>query len=230
MAIPSFCLIDDNMYCTVAAKDLEDSYEPSNPQHPVSYMEVLEMLERGQKPPGIRDDINDKAPNPQVSPPPARLKPLPKPWKRDTSSANGGPYVGDTSGISGGEEEGSNSFTPAATTPEDDAQSLSISTLVRDVGTSASIFESATSPIRHSRSVIVDKLSPQSRKSGKSEGAREDIIPDTMGGPQPSLSDVVNSSIASLPNSEGIPDGSGLGRPFSKGWKPPPLPSPSLNH
>lgn len=178
----------------------------------------------------LQDDINDKAPNPQVSPPPARLKPLRKPWKRDTSSANGGPYVGDTSGISGGEEEGSNSFTLAATTPEDDAQSLSISTLVRDVGTSASIFESATSPIRHSRSVIVDKLSPQSRKSGKSEGAREDIIPDTMGGPQPSISDVVNSSIASLSNSEGIPDGSGLGRPFSKGWKPPPLPSPSLNH
>ena len=181
--------------------------------------------------PNLQDDINDKAPNPEVTPPQARLRPLPKPWKKDTLSGNGGPYVGDTSGIpTGGEEEGSNSFTPAATIPEDDAQSLSISTLVRDVGTSASIFESATSPIRHSRSVIVDKLSPQSGKSGKSEGAREDIISDTTGGPQPSISEMFNSSATSISNSEGIPDGSGLGRPFSKGWKPPPLPSPSLNH
>jgi len=54
MDITNFRLIDDNMYCTVAAKDFEDSSELSKPQHPVSYMEVLEMLERGQTPPGIR--------------------------------------------------------------------------------------------------------------------------------------------------------------------------------
>eukprot|EP00890_Picochlorum_soloecismus_P006169 jgi/Picsp_1/6553/NSC_03896-R1_peroxin pex14 len=217
-----------------AAKDFEDSVESSNPQHPVSYMEVLEMLERGQTPPGIRDDINDKAPNPQVTPPPARLRPLPKPWKREASSEKGGLYAGDASGISGGEEEGSNSFIPT-TVPEDDAQSLSISTLVRDVGTSASIFESATSPIRHSRSVIVGKLSPPSalEKREKSEGDREGIISEITEVSQPYVSEISSSSRkdgdASLSNSQGIPDGSGLGRPFSKGWKPPPLPSPSLN-
>ena len=181
----------------------------------------------------LQDDIDDKAPNPQVTPPPARLRPLPKPWKKETSSENDimpELYARGASGISGGEEEGSNSFIPTAI-PEDDAQSLSISTLVRDVGTSASIFESATSPLRHSRSVIVDKRSPL--KMEKSEWDREGTLSETMEVSQPFVSEISSSGkkygYASLSNSEGIPDGSGLGRPFSKGWKPPPLPSPSLN-
>ncbi|KAG7667382.1 hypothetical protein Ndes2526B_g04100 [Nannochloris sp. 'desiccata'] len=51
-------------------------------RHPASYMEVLEMLERGETPPGIRDDINDKAPNPEQPPPQSLMKPLPKPWEQ----------------------------------------------------------------------------------------------------------------------------------------------------
>jgi len=45
-------------------------------------MEVLEMLERGETPPGIRTDINDKPPNPKQSPPQSMMKPLPKPWEQ----------------------------------------------------------------------------------------------------------------------------------------------------
>ncbi|KFM23043.1 Peroxisomal membrane protein PEX14 [Auxenochlorella protothecoides] len=67
----------------------------SGPAHPASYMEVLEMLEKGQKPPGIRTDINDKAPNPTQSVPSPRLAPRRKPWERSVegpspaSSADG---------------------------------------------------------------------------------------------------------------------------------------------
>lgn len=40
------------------------------------------MLERGETPPGIRDDINDKPPNPEQPPPQSLMKPLPKPWEQ----------------------------------------------------------------------------------------------------------------------------------------------------
>ncbi|KDD74251.1 hypothetical protein H632_c1456p0, partial [Helicosporidium sp. ATCC 50920] len=49
--------------------------------HPPSYMQVLEMLEKGETPPGIRSDIDDKAPDPEAAPPPAKLAPRPKPWE-----------------------------------------------------------------------------------------------------------------------------------------------------
>ncbi|KAK9837860.1 hypothetical protein WJX74_006450 [Apatococcus lobatus] len=51
------------------------------PPHPASYMEVLDMLERGETPPNVRKDINDKPPNPNLAPPAAKLKPRPKPWE-----------------------------------------------------------------------------------------------------------------------------------------------------
>ncbi|KAL4443228.1 hypothetical protein ABPG75_010965 [Micractinium tetrahymenae] len=63
------------------------SEPPKPPPHPASYMEVLEMLEKGQTPPGIRTDINDKPPNPNAAPPAARMKPRPKPWERGATSS-----------------------------------------------------------------------------------------------------------------------------------------------
>mmetsp|Transcript_17360 Transcript_17360/g.23993 ORF Transcript_17360/g.23993 Transcript_17360/m.23993 type:complete len:561 (-) Transcript_17360:169-1851(-) len=51
------------------------------PPHPRSYAEVLEMLEQGQTPPGIRE-IDDKPPNPHQAFPSARLQPKPKPWEK----------------------------------------------------------------------------------------------------------------------------------------------------
>eukprot|EP01018_Ginkgo_biloba_P007480 Gb_00369 [translate_table: standard] len=54
--------------------------EPGLAPHPQSYMEVLAMLERGEKPPGIQE-VNDKPPNPNQPPSNSRLKPRPKPWE-----------------------------------------------------------------------------------------------------------------------------------------------------
>ncbi|CAL8471170.1 g10712 [Coccomyxa elongata] len=81
-----------DMHGAVASSDLyNDPSEPApmpQPPHPASYMEVLEMLEKGQTPPNIREDINDVPPNPSAPPPGARMKPRPKPWER-TASENG---------------------------------------------------------------------------------------------------------------------------------------------
>lgn len=44
--------------------------------------QVLEMLEKGETPPGIRTDINDAPPDPTAPPPPPRMPPRPKPWER----------------------------------------------------------------------------------------------------------------------------------------------------
>ncbi|XP_039068922.1 peroxisomal membrane protein PEX14-like isoform X2 [Hibiscus syriacus] len=47
------------------------SSRPSAGQHPKSYMEIMGKIQRGEKPPGIKD-IDDSPPNPQITP---RLKP-----------------------------------------------------------------------------------------------------------------------------------------------------------
>ena len=47
--------------------------------------QVLEMLEKGETPPGIRGDIVDTPPDPAAPPPPARLTPRLKPWERAAS-------------------------------------------------------------------------------------------------------------------------------------------------
>ena len=55
--------------------------DPSGePPHPASYMEVLEMLKKGQTPPGIRD-IDDAPPDPNAELPAATLPRKPKPWE-----------------------------------------------------------------------------------------------------------------------------------------------------
>ena len=55
---------------------------PGEPPRPHSYMEVLEMLEQGKTPPGIRTDIDDKAPNPSLAASSSALSPRAKPWER----------------------------------------------------------------------------------------------------------------------------------------------------
>jgi hypothetical protein len=54
---------------------------PSPPPHSERYLAVLQAIESGQTPPGIRD-IDDRAPNPSAPPPPARMAPPAKPWER----------------------------------------------------------------------------------------------------------------------------------------------------
>ncbi|RWR85585.1 peroxisomal membrane protein PEX14 isoform X1 [Cinnamomum micranthum f. kanehirae] len=55
------------------------SMEPAVASHPKSYMEVMAMVQRGEKPPGIKD-IDDKPPNPNQPPSNPRLAPIVKPW------------------------------------------------------------------------------------------------------------------------------------------------------
>lgn len=58
----------------------------------VFWAQVLEMLEQGKTPPGIREDIVDVPPNPLAPPPDARLKPRSKPWERSTPAAAHGKF------------------------------------------------------------------------------------------------------------------------------------------
>ena len=50
------------------------------PPHPPSYMQVLDMLEKGQTPPGIRD-IDDKPPDPDARIPAPKMNRRSKPWE-----------------------------------------------------------------------------------------------------------------------------------------------------
>ena len=147
----------------------------SQDRHPPSYMEVLEMLEKGQTPPGIRTDINDKPPNPKQPPNESRLKPRPKPWERSGSS------------------EGSADETPTFG---------SISFENTDVKGEHSNSGSPFSAPRQQPSSIYEALSPSADLPG--------TIADRLSPDKPQQ-----------------PYGS-LGRPTSKGWKPPPMPQPSL--
>ncbi|KAJ4806709.1 Peroxisomal membrane protein PEX14 [Rhynchospora pubera] len=56
------------------------SAEPTLPAHPKSFMEIMEMVQRGEKPPNIKD-INDMPPDPNQPIPKPRMAPRPKPWE-----------------------------------------------------------------------------------------------------------------------------------------------------
>ncbi|KAK4568602.1 hypothetical protein RGQ29_004140 [Quercus rubra] len=56
------------------------SAEPSVAPHPKSYMDIMAMIQRGERPPNIRD-INDQPPNPNQQPSNPRLAPRAKPWE-----------------------------------------------------------------------------------------------------------------------------------------------------
>ncbi|PSR89584.1 Peroxisomal membrane protein [Actinidia chinensis var. chinensis] len=54
--------------------------EPSAAPHPKSYMEIMAMVQRGEKPPNIRE-INDLPPNPNQPLPNPHSAPRAKPWE-----------------------------------------------------------------------------------------------------------------------------------------------------
>ncbi|GAA0163047.1 primary active transporter [Lithospermum erythrorhizon] len=56
------------------------SAESSAPPHPKSYMEIMAMVQRGEKPSNIRE-IDDMPPNPNQPIPNPRVAPKPKPWE-----------------------------------------------------------------------------------------------------------------------------------------------------
>ncbi|XP_071731676.1 peroxisomal membrane protein PEX14-like [Rutidosis leptorrhynchoides] len=64
------------------------SVEPSaTPPHPKSYTEIMSMIQRGERPPNIRE-INDLPPNPDQPVSNPRLAPKPKPWETAHSQAS----------------------------------------------------------------------------------------------------------------------------------------------
>ncbi len=68
---------------------------------PMSYMQVLEMLEQGRPIPGIRDDIDDKPPNPDVSPTASAMEWRAKPWESDHAEDKAGEAEDGSSGTPG---------------------------------------------------------------------------------------------------------------------------------
>ncbi|XP_024544987.1 peroxisomal membrane protein PEX14-like [Selaginella moellendorffii] len=95
---------ETNVYKAQVPRDAKDStgvaFEPARPSSaPYSfdpdrfapsakYSEILAMVERGEKPPGIRD-VNDKPPNPTQPASNSMLQPKTKPWESHVPSENG---------------------------------------------------------------------------------------------------------------------------------------------
>ncbi|XP_051136652.1 peroxisomal membrane protein PEX14-like isoform X2 [Andrographis paniculata] len=78
------------------------SVEPSVAPHPKSYMEIMAMIQRGEKPSNIRE-INDAPPNPNQPLPNPHLAPKPKPWEigqGQSRSAGTFPSQASTNGFS----------------------------------------------------------------------------------------------------------------------------------
>ncbi|KAL7139016.1 hypothetical protein ABFS83_09G022100 [Erythranthe nasuta] len=64
--------------------------EPSAAPHPKSYMDIMAMIQRGEKPSNIRE-INDAPPNPSQPLSNPRLAPRLKPWESQNSAPNNYP-------------------------------------------------------------------------------------------------------------------------------------------
>ncbi|CAH9115554.1 unnamed protein product [Cuscuta europaea] len=90
---------------SVRALSSPASVETSGPPHPKSYMEIMEMVKRGEKPPNIRD-INDQPPNPYQPVPEPALALKPKPWEAGQSQSQSQSQI---SLIQGGNANFSNS-------------------------------------------------------------------------------------------------------------------------
>ncbi|PWA73644.1 peroxin 14 [Artemisia annua] len=84
--------------------------EPSaTPPHPKSYMDIMSMIQRGERPPNIRE-INDMPPNPDQPVSNPRLAPKPKPWEAAQSQGSSAYPQENSSGFSSyGQDNGSGS-------------------------------------------------------------------------------------------------------------------------
>ena len=136
----------------------------------------------------MQTDINDKPPNPEQAPPPAKLMAPPKPWER-TNEANTPPTTGDP--------------------PEQKSPGV----LYAPQSGATSIFEAAVSPRHESPAFIAGRLSPSSQRR-----PQERIPAVTVQVPDGPAVDLTTPA-----------EGSGLGRPSSRGWRPPPIPVPTLS-
>jgi len=76
------------------------SVAPQAAPHPPGYLSVLELLQSGQTPPGIRE-IDDKAPDNRAPPSAATLRPPLKPWERAAADQGGASFTGAPGGRGG---------------------------------------------------------------------------------------------------------------------------------
>ncbi|KAE9604389.1 putative peroxisomal membrane protein [Lupinus albus] len=67
---------------------VSSSSQPASAPHPKSYMEIMAMIQRGEKPSNIRD-IDDSPPNPNQQPSKPRLAPRTKPWEAGQVQVSG---------------------------------------------------------------------------------------------------------------------------------------------
>ncbi|CAL0319994.1 unnamed protein product [Lupinus luteus] len=67
---------------------VKSSSQPASAPHSKSYMEIMAMIQRGEKPSNIRD-IDDSPPNPNQQPSKPRLAPRTKPWEVGQVQVNG---------------------------------------------------------------------------------------------------------------------------------------------
>lgn len=65
-----------------------ETVTPVVPRHPKSYIEVMEMIQRGERPDDIQD-INDEPPNPDQPISKPRMAPKPKPWEKQVQESSG---------------------------------------------------------------------------------------------------------------------------------------------
>ncbi|KAM3413042.1 hypothetical protein ACQJBY_004294 [Aegilops geniculata] len=65
-----------------------ETVTPVVPRHPKSYIEVMEMIQRGERPDDIQD-INDEPPNPDQPISKPSMAPRPKPWEKQGQQSPG---------------------------------------------------------------------------------------------------------------------------------------------
>ncbi|KAL7161639.1 hypothetical protein ACSBR2_042166 [Camellia fascicularis] len=72
--------VDYDLYSGARSSSPPATVEPSVAPHPKNYMEIMAMVQRGEKPPNIRE-INDLPPNPNQPLPNPHSAPRAKPWE-----------------------------------------------------------------------------------------------------------------------------------------------------
>jgi hypothetical protein len=95
---------------------------PADPPHPASYRDVLDMLDKGVTPPGIRD-IDDKPPDPSRAVPRAQVEPRRKPWEAagSVTDASNGPERHTENDFSANDAGGSEPGTKTSFENQNDA-------------------------------------------------------------------------------------------------------------
>ncbi|GJM89839.1 hypothetical protein PR202_ga06061 [Eleusine coracana subsp. coracana] len=109
----------DQSSCFIERVEPEtEAVAPVLPRHPKSYMEIMEMIQRGERPGDIQD-INDDPPNPDQPISKPRMAPKPKPWeKQDQEDCTGDlKSLSSDSGELGSEVQNTNQSTESASGP-----------------------------------------------------------------------------------------------------------------